>query len=126
MTTPTSKSLASGLRGVEGDQKEDPVEGQDAWFNAAGMESQAVNEADHAWGERPPSPKHSPRDWVQTEWAVHAPKLRLPCGRPQIGPEQHAGQQSQEDGCGWMDGSRPSRGADEHQDSYQPDTEVDV
>ena len=113
LTTPLYESLASGLRGVEGDQKEEPVEGQDALFKAAGMKLQAVNEADHEWGEGPPAPEHSPRDGVQTGWAVHAPaEFLLPCGRPQIGPEQDAGQQRQEDGCGWMDGMRPSRGSD--------------
>ena len=65
-------------------------------------------------GARGHPPEHSPREWVQTGWALLAPaKVLLPCGRPQIGHDQDAGQQSQEDGCGGMDGMRPSHGADE-------------
>ena len=123
MTTPPQKSLASGLRGVEGDQKEDPVEDQDT-SNTVGMESLAVNEANHEGGERPTAIEHGLCDWAQPLRSALVPHF-LPSGSPKIGPEQDAGQQSQEDGCGWMDGMRPSQ-ADERQDCYQPDTEVEV
>jgi hypothetical protein len=120
LTTPVYESLASGLRGVEGDQKDYPVEDQGT-ANAVGMESLAVNEADHEGGEWPTAIEHGPCDWVQPLRSALVPHF-LPSGSPQIRPEQDAGQQSQDDGCGWMDEMRPSRGADEHKDCCQPNT----
>lgn len=101
-------SFTRKSRKREDEEKNEPVEEQRHSFVAAGTESEAVNHAEYAGGDRPPAPEHGLCDWGQPLRSDLAPHF-LPAGIPKIRPDPGPGEQREEERGDRTDGTDPPR-----------------
>ncbi len=106
--SPVRTSFTNEPREREGGDKNEPVKDQRQSFEAAGTESVTVDKAEHEGRGRPTTPKHSPRERVNSFRSTLIPYV-LPAGITQVRPYPGTGEKCDEERGDRTYGTNPQR-----------------